>query len=223
MLFFLFFILSPSPASLANRRLRFTLHPSVSLRDVAEKLPFTYTGADFYALCSDAMLKAVTRQATQVDAKIKALNAQPETRQPMSTAYFFDHHATAEDVAVTVTEQDFMDAHRELVPSVSAGELIHYERVRATFEGARDAAPVRQGPGALSLDKRSASAASKASLKGKGKAVAGKGKGRATSFSSGDEDDGGHDGVNGERGKGKGKAPATFQEQRASDDEGLYE
>src|SRR3569833_4621604 len=135
MLFILFFILSPSPASLANRRLRYTHHPSVSLRDVAEKLPFTYTGADFYALCSDAMLKAVTSQATQVDAKIKALNAQPETRQPMSTAYFFDHPATAEDVAVTVTEQDFMDAHRELVPSVSAGVLFLFVWVWASFVG----------------------------------------------------------------------------------------
>ena len=43
---------------------------------MAQRLPFTYTGADFYALCSDAMLKAVTRQAGAVDAKVRALNEQ---------------------------------------------------------------------------------------------------------------------------------------------------
>lgn len=92
---------------------KFAMHPETSLRRVAESLPFTYTGADLYALCSDAMLKAITRQASAVDAKIKAL---PDG--PVTTAYFFDHMATAEDITVTVTEDDFHTAQRELVPSV---------------------------------------------------------------------------------------------------------
>ncbi|KAI0854248.1 AAA-domain-containing protein [Daldinia vernicosa] len=124
---------------------KFTLHPSVSLPAVAEHLPFTYTGADFYALCSDAMLKAVTRQASLVDTKIRAINAEREKEghSPISTANFFDHHAMPEDVAVMVTEQDFLDANRELIPSVSAGELAHYEQVRATFEN-QDSKPQKQ-------------------------------------------------------------------------------
>ncbi len=92
---------------------KFTMHPGMSLRRVAESLPFTYTGADLYALCSDAMLKAITRQASAVDAKIKALSGTPVT-----TAYFFDHLATNEDIAVMVTEEDFFAADRELVGSV---------------------------------------------------------------------------------------------------------
>ena len=76
-------------------------------------LPFTYTGADLYALCSDAMLKAITRQAKGVDEKIKAL-----PNGPVSTAYFFDHLATAEDTAVVVTQEDFLSAKQELVSSV---------------------------------------------------------------------------------------------------------
>ena len=35
-----------------------------------------------------------------------------------------------------VVEEDFISAKSELVPSVSMDELQHYERVRATFEGA---------------------------------------------------------------------------------------
>ena len=92
---------------------KFTLDPDTSLRRVAESLPFTYTGADLYALCSDAMLKAITRQASAVDEKIKALPGGPVT-----TAYYFDHLAMDEDIAVMVIENDFLDANRELVGSV---------------------------------------------------------------------------------------------------------
>ena len=92
---------------------KFNMHPGLSLRRVIEFLPFTYTGADLYALCSDAMLKAITRQASAIDTKIRAL-----PNGPMTTAYYFDHLATPEDVAVTVTEADFSAAQRELVGSV---------------------------------------------------------------------------------------------------------
>ena len=92
---------------------KFTMHPQMSLQNVAESLPFTYTGADLYALCSDAMLKAITRQASVVDAKIKRLY-----NGSMTTAYFFDHVATKEDIDVMVTEEDFHAARRELIGSV---------------------------------------------------------------------------------------------------------
>lgn len=92
---------------------KFSMHPEMSLRRVAESLPFTYTGADLYALCSDAMLKAITRQSSAVDAKIKALPGGPVT-----TAYFFQNLASKEDIAVVVTEEDFFTAQKELVGSV---------------------------------------------------------------------------------------------------------
>jgi peroxin-6 len=133
------------------------------------------------------MLKAVTRQANQVDAKIRQLGGD------MSTAYFFDHHASPADLAVVVTEPDFSAAQEELVPSVSQGELQHYERVRATFEGS---------------DAQKKQSSSAAKDKGKGKAVA---------------EDGDDDGWTLRRDTGKGRAVAAgFQEGTASDDEGLY-
>ena len=132
---------------------KFTLHPDLSLRGVAEGLPFTYTGADLYALCSDAMLKAITRQAQRVEEKVQ------ETRlllgRDITTGWWFDHEAGPEDVKVLVEEVDFVAAGRELVGSVrfvqtpsqkssteiltyvlhhSAKELEHYDRVRRQFE-----------------------------------------------------------------------------------------
>ena len=49
---------------------KFKLEPSLDLKAIAEQCPFNYTGADFYALCSDAMLKAMSRVAEAVDARI---------------------------------------------------------------------------------------------------------------------------------------------------------
>lgn len=51
---------------------KFKLHPDLSLSDVAEGCPFHYTGADLYALCADALLKAMSRKAEELDAKISA-------------------------------------------------------------------------------------------------------------------------------------------------------
>lgn len=70
--------------------------------------PFTYTGADFYALCSDAMLKAMTRQAAAVDLKVKS------HLPSISTKYFFDHLAEQKDVQVLVSDEDFRQAMAEL-------------------------------------------------------------------------------------------------------------
>lgn len=49
---------------------KFKLHPDLSLKRVTDTCPFHYTGADFYALCSDALLKAMSRKAEEVEAKI---------------------------------------------------------------------------------------------------------------------------------------------------------
>ncbi|EGY21673.1 peroxisomal biogenesis factor 6 [Verticillium dahliae VdLs.17] len=199
---------------------KFTLHPSLSLDRVASQLPYHYTGADYYALCSDAMLKAITRQTSSVDAKVAAINAaRGPDQHPISTANFFDHHATAEDIAVVVTEEDFLAADRELVPSVSAGELARYETMRRSFEGpaqkeGQEAEVARPGGGAA----RAVSGESVASSKGKGKAPArDKGKGKALAVDSDDDDD---RAPNGRVNKGKGKA--AFQHGTADDDDELY-
>ncbi|OAP63708.1 hypothetical protein AYL99_02935 [Fonsecaea erecta] len=110
----------------------FTLAPDVDLMSVARRLPFTYTGADLYALCSDAMLKAITRKTRAVDEKVQQISK--ARGEDISTGYFFDHLASEEDVQVVVAEEDFMAAQNELVGSVSKKELEHFERIRKLFE-----------------------------------------------------------------------------------------
>ncbi|GAA5888470.1 hypothetical protein JCM6882_008631 [Rhodosporidiobolus microsporus] len=116
---------------------KFKLAPDTDLAKVAETCPFNYTGADFYALCSDAMLKAMTRKAWEVDARIAELNAQP----PYSTGaaplltpqYYLAEMAAPAEIEVLVAQQDFQAALAELVPSVSKAEMLHYATVQQRF------------------------------------------------------------------------------------------
>ncbi|RAL61655.1 hypothetical protein DID88_002724 [Monilinia fructigena] len=206
---------------------KFTLSPTLSLSRVASKLPFTYTGADFYALCSDAMLKAVTRQASLVDSHLAKVNSQrvSEGKGKVSTAYWFDHYAKEDDLRVVVQEEDFEAAERELVPSVSAGELEHYARVRGQFEGGKDKDKAVQRP--------SSSGSSRSSRKGKGKGridVKGKGKAKDTGGLDENAEDGYNNDSEGEqlngtiraKGKGKESVQGLFQDGNVEDEENLY-
>ncbi len=51
---------------------KFRLHPDFHLNALAERCPFNLTGADFYALCSDALLNAMTRKAEELEETIGA-------------------------------------------------------------------------------------------------------------------------------------------------------
>ncbi|KFY01209.1 hypothetical protein O988_02860 [Pseudogymnoascus sp. VKM F-3808] len=166
---------------------KFTMSPTLSLPRIATRLPFTYTGADFYALCSDAMLKAVTRQASAVDAQVKALNSQRAPDDVVTTAYFFDHYAKPSDVAVVVTEEDFVAAQQELVPSVSAKELEHYTKVRAQFEAVPDGSG---GPAAGGAEGKEVNGVERKKLTNGRPRSSGKGKGKGKARMEEDADEG---------------------------------
>ncbi|SCU84367.1 LAME_0C09208g1_1 [Lachancea meyersii CBS 8951] len=111
---------------------KFVLDEDVDLVQLAEICPFNYTGADFYALCSDAMLNAMTRTSREVDEKVKLYCK--ETGKTISVRNWFDNVATEEDSNVIVTMDDYTKAQENLTPSVSREELAHYLRVKSNFE-----------------------------------------------------------------------------------------
>ncbi|EJS42121.1 pex6p [Saccharomyces arboricola H-6] len=112
---------------------KFVLDRDVKLTELAKLCPFNYTGADFYALCSDAMLNAMSRIARIVETKVSRHNE--TTGENISTRRWFDKIATKDDTKVVVKMEDFLKAQEQLSPSVSQAELDHYQRVRANFEG----------------------------------------------------------------------------------------
>ncbi|KAI3486163.1 hypothetical protein L1887_50304 [Cichorium endivia] len=126
---------------------------------IAEQCPFNLTGADFYALCSDAMLKAMTRKAGEVDERIAAINGTPGKKthpHPLTAQYYLAEMASAEEIEVRVNRRDFELALRELTPSVSEQEMQHYREVQAKFSApkpdAAAAAPPKASNGAVEVD-----------------------------------------------------------------------
>ncbi|ORX84764.1 AAA-domain-containing protein [Anaeromyces robustus] len=120
------------PALLRPGR-KFNLHPDLDLAEIAEQCPFNYTGADFYALCSDAILKAMIRTISHIDKKIDELNSENKNANPITPAYYLDNMAEESEKTVQVTKEDFQNALNELIPSVSEKDLEHYREIQQRF------------------------------------------------------------------------------------------
>lgn len=131
---------------------KFRLHPALSLPEVVSKCPFHFTGADFYALCSDAILIAMSRKAEQVDKKISKFilfstspamlihsvvllnQAQSSDHpHPITPHYYLSEIAVEQDVQVLVTQHDFALALSQLKPSVTESEMQHYAYIQRIF------------------------------------------------------------------------------------------
>ncbi|WWD19508.1 hypothetical protein CI109_103969 [Kwoniella shandongensis] len=124
---------------------KFNLAQELDLAEVAEMCPFNYTGADLYALCADAMLGAMTRLASQVDEKIASINRRAGNADgggvektwvgELTPQWYLSRMASKGEVEVRVGKEDFEEALKKLVPSVSQEEMKHYERVQKEFQG----------------------------------------------------------------------------------------
>ncbi|XP_065488607.1 peroxisome biogenesis factor 6 isoform X2 [Caloenas nicobarica] len=89
---------------------RFKLDPSVNLTTILEKCPAQLTGADIYALCSDAMMCAVKRKVGWIEEGLDT-----------------------ESSVLILTMEDFLQAATRLQPSVSELELARYRLIQQKF------------------------------------------------------------------------------------------
>ncbi|XP_049428068.1 peroxisome assembly factor 2 isoform X1 [Epinephelus fuscoguttatus] len=86
---------------------KFQLDAAVDLQQVVQRCPDHMTGADLYALCSDAMTAAIKR-------KISLINDGLDT----------------EDSPLLVSVEDFSSALENFMPSVSHEELLRYRNIQ---------------------------------------------------------------------------------------------
>ncbi|KAM6298283.1 peroxisome biogenesis factor 6 [Aegotheles albertisi] len=89
---------------------KFKLDPSVNLTTILEKCPAQLTGADIYALCSEAMMCAVKRKVEWIEEGLDT-----------------------ESSALILTMEDFLQAAAGLQPSVSEQELLRYRLIQQKF------------------------------------------------------------------------------------------
>ncbi|XP_059191395.1 peroxisomal ATPase PEX6 [Centropristis striata] len=86
---------------------KFQVDSSVDLQQVVERCPNHMTGADLYALCSDAMTAAIKRKISVIDDGLDS-----------------------EDSPVLVSAEDFSSALENFRPSVSDEELLRYRNIQ---------------------------------------------------------------------------------------------
>uniref|UniRef100_A0A3B4WU00 Peroxisomal ATPase PEX6 n=1 Tax=Seriola lalandi dorsalis TaxID=1841481 RepID=A0A3B4WU00_SERLL len=86
---------------------KFQLDPAVNLQDVVDRCPVHVTGADLYALCSDAMTAAIKRKISLIDEGLDS-----------------------EDSPVLLSVEDFSTALENFKPSVSEQELLRYRNIQ---------------------------------------------------------------------------------------------
>ncbi|XP_067254582.1 peroxisomal ATPase PEX6 [Chanodichthys erythropterus] len=89
---------------------RFKVDPSVCLSEVVESCPPQLTGADLYALCSDAMMCAIKRKISLITEGVDS-----------------------EAGALTLSSEDFRQALSGLQPSVSEQQLNRYKLIQHKF------------------------------------------------------------------------------------------
>lgn len=89
---------------------KFDLDPSLDLAAILDRCPGHMTGADLYALCSDAMTTAVKRKVALIE-------------QNLDT----------EDSLLSLSEEDFSVAVENFRPSVSERELLRYQALQQTL------------------------------------------------------------------------------------------
>ncbi len=114
---------------------------------------FTFTGADFYALASDAMLYGLKRQIAAIETRMTELRECKQKCKPKDQdseekergrgelvdvsvsirSFLAELPADDELLHVEVRAHDFEEARRHLTPSLSEEELLHYKRLEMQF------------------------------------------------------------------------------------------
>ena len=107
----------PSPSitsSLPLSLTRFVLAPDVDLHDLAARCPAHVTGADLYALCSEALLGALRQLVHQLETEGRREGEEGEE----------------EEERLVVSADHFLSSLAHLTPSVSQSELEQYQTLR---------------------------------------------------------------------------------------------
>ncbi|EAR98596.1 AAA family ATPase (macronuclear) [Tetrahymena thermophila SB210] len=110
------------------------LDPSVDFKQLLENIPKNFTGADFYGLTSQTVLKAARRKIKEIEATYQQFKL--EKGEKYSFNMFSEEIQTNYKnlTEVTIQFQDFDEALKKITPSVSEQELKKYEELKQKFQ-----------------------------------------------------------------------------------------
>ncbi|WAR60002.1 hypothetical protein PtB15_11B643 [Puccinia triticina] len=103
-----------------------------------------FTGADFYSICSEALMASLIRKIERLEALKAGRSVQTGEDGLEGPGHELDEHVGG---AVTeVGPEDFLVALRQVKPSISASELAHYRIIQDQFSDETRQTPANHGP-----------------------------------------------------------------------------
>ncbi|KAL4092872.1 hypothetical protein PRIC1_011862 [Phytophthora ramorum] len=101
---------------------KFALAEDADLEAVVEHCPTNFTGADFYALSSSALAAALKDRVEALDQQLEEINAEDCYSSSPMTIRLLLNRLSPEELRVPVSQEHFMSALSQVVPSVSPAE-----------------------------------------------------------------------------------------------------
>lgn len=105
----------------------------MNLQEVVDRCPAQMTGADLYALCSDAMTAAIKRKISLIEAGEKRSvlkSSQPRHQRSILISVTPVSGLDSEESPVLLSPDDFSSALENFKPSVSEQELTRYQNIQ---------------------------------------------------------------------------------------------
>ncbi len=112
---------------------KFKLKEDVRLEEVIATCPTNYTGADFYALASNALSMAIRRRAKEIKGIIDETNKNCPYYATPTTIPKFLQNLSEEELDVKVGMDDFLEARESIVASVTKEENEKYLKLKEEY------------------------------------------------------------------------------------------
>ncbi|KAL4146052.1 hypothetical protein PRNP1_011925 [Phytophthora ramorum] len=112
---------------------KFALAEDADLEAIVEHCPTNFTGADFYALSSSALAAALKDRVEALDQQLEEINAEDCYSSSPMTIRLLLNRLSPEELRVPVSQEHFMSALSQVVPSVSPAEIQHYENLKKQY------------------------------------------------------------------------------------------
>eukprot|EP00754_Rhynchopus_humris_P041475 Rhum_TRINITY_DN25040_c0_g1::Rhum_TRINITY_DN25040_c0_g1_i1::g.181007::m.181007/K13339/PEX6, PXAAA1; peroxin-6 len=134
---------TPEQATILKAQTRkMALHPDVSFHDLASRMPKTFSGADLYALTSEALMLAMREQVDTLVAnvelereKLEAVAAEDADSDAGDDAQGVASSEKPDDAlsGIVVTQEHFEASLAATAPSITVGDLARYQAMKDQF------------------------------------------------------------------------------------------
>jgi len=106
---------------------KFRLSEDAELETLVQCLQNGFTGADYYALCSDALMRAYRKKIDEINARVEKLQRKQPGKHSIQTVLA---NMSQEELNVCVHLEDFFAASMDLTPSLTPAEIERYRDLK---------------------------------------------------------------------------------------------